>query len=287
MCGQTVSCCLSAAGVRFLGTLSCQTEFRPHYCRPTAPGAHTRTPATDPGRVYTFPTREIRTGPGALYTPGTAVLIDPRGVRGRRLPLHSGQPLPPRHSYPTRGVVLTRHQQEFPGSRPIPVFPLTCDRHGWDSGPWVFPRASHPADQEPAAHVAVGTGRAQTCSYVFDISRTSSTRLTHHVRSRVATPAHVSTPSGVPGTRPGIRPVIRQPPGGRPRSCGHRFPAVFRPPAFASWAPCPAGNSAPITLGLPPPHTPTCAPGVDPDAGLPRSTRVRPRPGRALSIPRR
>ncbi len=65
MLRPAVSCCLSAAGIRFLDTLSCQTGFRPHCCRPTAAGAHTRTPATDPGRVYTFPTRETRTGPGS------------------------------------------------------------------------------------------------------------------------------------------------------------------------------------------------------------------------------
>jgi hypothetical protein len=34
-------------------------------------------------------------------------------------------------------------------------------------------------------------------------------------------------------------------PGGGPWSRGHRFPVVFRPPAFASWAPCPAGKFRP------------------------------------------
>jgi hypothetical protein len=57
-----VFCCLSAAGVRFLDTLSCQTGFRPHYCRPTAGTTHTRECAADPGRVYTFRTHETRTG---------------------------------------------------------------------------------------------------------------------------------------------------------------------------------------------------------------------------------
>src|SRR5262249_60509845 len=52
--------------------------FRPHYSRPTATGAHTRTPAADPGRVYTFHTRETQTGPGALFTARMAV------VTGRR-----------------------------------------------------------------------------------------------------------------------------------------------------------------------------------------------------------
>jgi len=76
---SAVSCCVSAAGIRFLDTLSCQTEFRPHYCRPTARTAHTRARAADPGRVYTFHTRETRTGPGALCTPGTAVFSRPSG----------------------------------------------------------------------------------------------------------------------------------------------------------------------------------------------------------------
>jgi hypothetical protein len=184
-----VSCCVSAAGIRFLGTLSCQTEFRPPYGRPTATGAHTRTPATDPGTVYTFHTHETRTGPDALYTPRTAVFISHPGIRGCRLPPPNGWSLASRYSYPTRDVQMTRHHREFPDSRPIPVLPLACDRHGWDSGPWAFPQAPHPTDQEPATHAAVGTGRTQTCSYVFDMNRTSHDELTHHVRPRVAMPA--------------------------------------------------------------------------------------------------
>ncbi len=115
---SAVSCCVSAAGVRFLDTLSCQTEFRPPYGRPTAGTAHTRACTADPGRVYTFPTRETRTGPDALYTPGTAVFTGHRPIRGRRLPPHNGRSLAPQHSHPTRDVSVTRHQQEFPGSHP-------------------------------------------------------------------------------------------------------------------------------------------------------------------------
>src|SRR5262249_62110253 len=136
---SAVSCCLSAAGVRFLGTLSRQTGFRPPYGRPTASDAHTRTPATDPGEVCTFHTRETRTGPGALYTPGTAVFTGHRVLRGRRLPPLNGRSLAPRNSYPTRDVWVTRHQRKFPGSRPIPVLPRTCGHHGWIGGPWAFP----------------------------------------------------------------------------------------------------------------------------------------------------
>ena len=46
-----------------------------------------------------------------------------RAVRGRRLPPLSGWSLPPRRRTPARSVKVTRHQQEFPGSRPIGHFP--------------------------------------------------------------------------------------------------------------------------------------------------------------------
>jgi hypothetical protein len=93
MVRPAVFCCFSAAGVRFLDTLSCQTGFRPPYGRPTALTAHTRACAADPGRVYTFRTYEIRTGLGALSTPGTAVFAGHRDVRGRRLPPYNGRSL--------------------------------------------------------------------------------------------------------------------------------------------------------------------------------------------------
>ena len=52
-------------------------------------------------------------------------------------------------------------------------------------------------------------------------------------------PAHVSTLSG-PGTRPGMRPVIRARPSLEgPVTCP-RFPVAFRLPPFASWPSCPA-----------------------------------------------
>ena len=99
--------------------------------------------------------------------------------------------------------------------------------------------------------------------------------------------AHLPTsaPLSGPGTRPGIRPVIRQPSGRSSRCYGPRFPAAFPPPAFASWAPCPARrDSAPIAVGLP--HAPRIpAPVRRTLAGLTRSARMRPGPGWALSLP--
>jgi hypothetical protein len=105
----------------------------PHRLRIPAPGMRTHS------RVSTFRTRETRTGPGALFTPGTAVSASHRVVRGRRLPPPSGRFLPSRHSHPARDADVTRHQQGFPDSRPIPVLPLACGRHGWSGGPWAFP----------------------------------------------------------------------------------------------------------------------------------------------------
>ena len=126
-------------GIRFLDTLSRHgnsaplTVGLPHRLRIPAPGMRTHS------RVYTFRTRETRTGPGALFTPGTAVSAGHRVVRGRRLPPLSGRFLPSRHSHPARDVDVTRHQQGFPDSRPIPVLPLACSRHGWSGGPRAFP----------------------------------------------------------------------------------------------------------------------------------------------------
>ena len=114
-----------------------------------------------------------------------------RVVRDRRLPSHNGRSLPSQCYVPARDVGVTRHQQEFPDSRPIPVLPLTCDRHGWDDGSWAFPWASHPTDQEPATHATAGTRSNTTRSYAFDIRRTSFTSSLTTCDFRVAT-----TPTG-------------------------------------------------------------------------------------------
>ena len=93
-------------------------------------------------------------------------------------------------------------------------------------------------------------------------------------------PAHVSLLSQ-PGTRPGIRPVIRD---DRRRSRSHcsRFPVAFRPPAFASWASCSRQGVRPLlTVGLPQP--PTAAP--DPD-GVSTFRTHETRLGWVPSIPR-
>ena len=65
-----VSCCLSATGVRFLGILS-----RPGIPPLLRSAYRTASSGADPSGVSMFRTRETRLGPGALFTPGTAVPI--------------------------------------------------------------------------------------------------------------------------------------------------------------------------------------------------------------------
>ena len=89
---------------------------------------------------------------------------------------------------------------------------------------------------------------------------------------------HVSLLSQ-PGTRPGIRPVIRdRPPGGAVISS--RFPAAFRLPAFASWASCARqGTGLPLRSAYRRPLHRTLT-------GFPCFARVRHDWGRTSSIPR-
>ena len=103
-----------------------------------------------------FRTREMRLGKGVLYTPGTAVPTRPRMLHDRRLPHHSGTSLISPVLHPAREVMLTRHHQGFPVSRPVPSLPLACDPPA-GTGTLGLSRELHTRPL-PAAHVAVGTG---------------------------------------------------------------------------------------------------------------------------------
>jgi hypothetical protein len=132
-----------------------------------------------------FRTREIRLGRGVLYTPGTTVPTRPRMLRDRRLPHRSGASLISPVLHPAREVMLTRHHQGFPVSRPVPSLPLTCGP-GRNGDPRAFPRASHPAVTGRACRGG-DRSRTLTRSHVTGISqpplqRTHSSRATSRRR---------------------------------------------------------------------------------------------------------
>ncbi len=131
-----------------------------------APGMRTHS------RVSAFRTHETQTGPGALSTPGTAVLTGRQCICGRRLPPLSGWSLPPRRHNPARDVEFTRHQQGFPGSRPSGPFPAPVTALAGTAVLGLFRELrTQPVRNRPRT----GTGRAQTRRYVSGISQTSLT----------------------------------------------------------------------------------------------------------------
>ena len=137
--GAPVSCCLSAAGVRFPG-------------HPTPAGGlglpcgrlTSHVTVAGPHRGSHVPHVRGTTGLGASYTPGTAVL--PRPVRNPwPAPAASQRPVPaPRLQRPTwRGSRSRDIKRRFTFfTRPVCPLPVTP---GWSGGPSASPRASHPA----------------------------------------------------------------------------------------------------------------------------------------------
>jgi len=86
----SVSCCLSAASVRFLGHPVPAAELRLPHGRPTGRLLH-----PDPNGVATFHTSEIRPGWVLPLPRGGGVHPDGGTSTTRRLPLRSGQPCTP------------------------------------------------------------------------------------------------------------------------------------------------------------------------------------------------
>ena len=137
-----VSCCLSAAGLRFLGIL-----FPPRNSALLTVGL----PALAHRTLTGFPcSARVRCGWGrASSIP-----------RGRRCPhgrvcsttaacrITAARPLSPRCCIPAREVMLTRHHQGFPVSRPVPSLPLTCDPQP-ERGPLGFPASFTPGRYRP------------------------------------------------------------------------------------------------------------------------------------------
>ncbi len=75
---------------------------------------------------------------------------------------------------PDRDVVVTRHQQGFPDSRPSGPSPHLLPPSSGLAAPGLSRELRTRTGQEPVTHVTAGTGRTQTRSYVPGISQTSS-----------------------------------------------------------------------------------------------------------------
>ena len=131
--------------------------------RPPAGGA-------DPSGVSMFRTHETRLGPGALFTPGTAVPTRPGGSAlavACRLaaagPCHPGATTRPGMSS-IRGASARVHWHS-----PLPAFPSPV-APGRNEDPRAFPWAPHPAGQDPAAHARAGTSLGTARSHVVSIT---------------------------------------------------------------------------------------------------------------------
>ena len=137
---RVVSRCLSATGVRF-SVILC-----PPGIGPSSRSAY-RPQRFGPRRGFRVPHVRAATGVGALLPRGRRCSSRPRRLTGRRLPLRSGQSLTPPH-HPTAGISLNEASTRVHTFRPSGL-PLACGHPDGTGRPWAFPRASHPADQEP------------------------------------------------------------------------------------------------------------------------------------------
>ena len=85
---------------------------------------------------------------GALCAPGTTVLIPDRGhFPAGACRFAAARPCTPPH-IPSSEDPLNEASTRVHSVRPSGL-PLACGRPDGTGRPWAFPRASHPADQEP------------------------------------------------------------------------------------------------------------------------------------------
>src|SRR5450755_3536790 len=152
----SVSRRVSATGIRFSVIL-----FPPGSWALLAVGLPDETFRPDPDGVPVFRTRELRSGWVPSLPRGRRCSSRPSSLLDRRLPLFGGQSLHPAPTSHRTGLGLTRHQRGFKQFT-RPTVPLACGRPDGTGRPWAFPRASHPADQEPTTHAEVGTGHRST-----------------------------------------------------------------------------------------------------------------------------
>ena len=133
---------VSAAGIRFSAILIPAKGLGPPH------GRLTGQQRPDPDGVTAFRTHEQRPGWAPSIPRGRRCSSRTERLPGRRLPLPSGQSLNPAATSHRAGLRLTRHQRGFKQFT-RPVFPSPAAARMERAAAWAFPRASHPADQEP------------------------------------------------------------------------------------------------------------------------------------------
>jgi hypothetical protein len=186
------SCCLSAAGLRFLGIL-----FPSRNSALLTVGL----PALAHRTLTGFPcSARVRCGWGrASSIP-----------RGRRCPhgrvssataacrITAARPLSPRCCIPAREVMMTRHHQGFPVSRPVPSLPLACDPQP-ERGSLGFSMSSAPGRYRPRTSWRGQVTDTNPKSRHRHQPASMSNGLTPHVRPHVAGIPHTS---GIPRSAP-------------------------------------------------------------------------------------
>ena len=137
--------------------------------------------------------------------------------RGRRCPhgrvcsttaacrITAARPLSPRCCIPAREVMLTRHHQGFPVSRPVPSLPLACDPQP-ERGPLGFPASFTPGRYRPRTSWRGQVTDTDPESRHQHQPASMSDGLTPHVRPHVAGITHTSRSSDIRSPGP-LRPA--------------------------------------------------------------------------------
>ncbi len=116
-----LSCCLSAAGIRFLGILS-----RPGIPPPLRSAYRAASSSADPSGVSMFRTRETRLAQGALCTPGAAVSTRPEFFPAAACRISTASPCRP-GPQPAPGRIIDEASARVQCHSPHTSLPLACD----------------------------------------------------------------------------------------------------------------------------------------------------------------
>jgi hypothetical protein len=173
-----VSCCLSAAGLRFLGILS-----RPGIPPLLRSAYRTASSGADPSGVSMFRTRETRLAQGALCTPGAAVPTRPVVLPAAACRISTASPCRP-GLQPAPGRIIDEASAKVHCRSPHTSLPLACDP-GRNGVLGLFPELrTQPGRTRQRTS---GRGQARTLPGLRPWHQPASFDvLTHNVRPHVA-----------------------------------------------------------------------------------------------------